>query len=432
MESVLGWDEDQRDPFHCRGSKSNDLMSRNALPKAIMRGAAAILLLSVQVTHAGAMAPVRITPINRPVQRASPSPYCGCGGVCGVPSSNEEYEQRVIEMVNSERAQYGLPPLKQVSSLTEAARYHATDMDHDNYFRHDSYDSIQSELVFACNWSERVESYYSPAFWLGENIGWGCSTPEAILTGWMNSESHRDHILSTEPWEIGIGYHLNETTETAFWVQDSGRRPGYFPIIINNEAAETNSHSVSLYIYGAGSWSEIRLRNDAGEWGEWQPHQSRLDWMLRNETGYRTVCVEMRSGDQTSTSCDTIYLRNERVLGNLPSDISFTYSIEEQRFFDEPGALTPLNVGSTLPLTWTLTKEGEWYTTTPVMGTTPESFWITCTNFATHVVSTYAGTITVTVTDPPATENGSQHISVTLRVIESAFPKICLPIILRN
>ncbi|MCJ7737640.1 MAG: CAP domain-containing protein [Anaerolineae bacterium] len=407
-------------------------MSRNGLAKAITRVAVTFLLLSIQVTNAGAVAPGRMTAIDLPARRTSPFSYSGCGGVFGVPSSNKEYEQRVIDLVNSERTQRGLPPLKQVSSLTEAARYHATDMDQDNYFRHNSYDSIQSGLVFVCGWSQRIESYYSSAPWLGENIGLGSSLPEDIVNDWMKSQDHRDNILNTEYREMGVGYRLNETTGMAFWVQDFGQRPGHFPVIINNEAAETNSRNVSLYIYGAGSWDQIRLRNDNDEWTEWQAHQSHLNWALRNETGYRTVCVEMREGDQNSRSCDTIFLRNEIVLGNLPSSISFTYSIEEQRFFDEPRPLTPLNIGGTLPLTWALTQEGEWYTATPPTGTTPESFWITCTECETQVVSTYAGAITVTVTDPVSTENGSQQISLTLKVIESAFAALCLPIILRD
>jgi len=86
--------------------------------------------------------------------------YTGCGGVPGVPSSNEAYEQQVLERVNTVRADNGLPPLKRVPSLDDAGRYHATDMAQDDYFNHASYDRSGGNLVKACDWSARIQSYY--------------------------------------------------------------------------------------------------------------------------------------------------------------------------------------------------------------------------------------------------------------------------------
>ena len=74
--------------------------------------------------------------------------FTGCGGVYGVPSSNPGYEQTVVEMVNAARAAQNppLPPLKRAATLTDAARYHATDLAVDNYFSHDSQDRVGGVL----------------------------------------------------------------------------------------------------------------------------------------------------------------------------------------------------------------------------------------------------------------------------------------------
>jgi len=407
-------------------------MSEQAVLPVVGLLALAVLISSVQAAHAGAAASECLPASGAPALGSSLSSYSGCGGVYGVPPSNEEYEQAVVEMVNEERAQRGLPPLKRVSSLDDAARYHATDMGQDNYSNSASYDRLGPDLVLSCSLWERIGSYYGTSYSIAENIGLGYTTPEEIVNGWMNSSGHQDTILSTENWETGVGYYSSDTTGESFWVQDFGRRPDYFPVIISNEAAETNSRNVSLYVYGEGSWDEMRLRNDDGAWTSWQSFQSVTDWTLNNKTGYRTVCVEMRAGDQTSTSCDTIFLRNELVLGNLPSNVGFTYSIEEQRFFGEPKQITPLNTGGTAPLSWTLTQAGDWYTAAPLTGVTPQSFWITCTVFETQTMAAYTGAITVTVIDPPGTENSSQRIDLTLNVVEPSFLRLYLPTILRN
>ena len=40
----------------------------------------------------------------------------------------------------------------------------------------------------------------------GENIAMGQTTPEQVVTSWMNSEGHRANILNGEFTHIGVGY----------------------------------------------------------------------------------------------------------------------------------------------------------------------------------------------------------------------------------
>jgi subtilisin family serine protease/uncharacterized protein YkwD len=359
--------------------------------------------------------------------------YTGCGGVYGVPSSNEAYEQEVVERVNAIRAANSRPPLKRVSLLDDAARYHATDMRDDNYFDHDTYDRSGGDLVHRCAWSARVLTYYQPNWQhLAENIAAGYATPQAVMDGWMGSTGHRKNILSTDVWEIGVGYRQGGGKYYRYWVQDFGRRTGVYPLIINQEAAETDSGDVSLYIYG--NWSQMRLRNNAGSWTDWQPFQTASNWSLPCSAGEHTVWAELSSGGSPYITSDAISLTQSftPTLGGILDAVTFVYSIPEERLFRDTYEVKPASVGCNDPLTWAITSEGAWFTVAPTGGTTPTSFWTTPTTFSTDTVQTYTGMVTVTVTDPPETYGSPQRIDLTLRVMDAPFSYTHFPMIMNN
>jgi len=230
----------------------------------------------------------------------------GCSGTA--PSAtNAAWEDQVIELVNQQRKANGLPPLKQVTSLTDAARWYAKDMADDDYFGrgHDTYDRSGDRLVKVCAWSARIGAFYTGWSALGENIADGSTSPQAVVTGWMGSSGHRANILNGDYRETGVGYGAG-ASQGRYWVQDFGRRSGVHPVVINDEAASTDRRLVSLNAYGG--WSEIRIRNDNEAFGPWQPFTNTLAWTLADVDGLRTVDVEMRSGSTTETARDTIVL----------------------------------------------------------------------------------------------------------------------------
>ena len=49
----------------------------------------------------------------------------------------------------------------------------------------------------------------------GENIAFGYSSPESVVSAWMNSESHRVNILSAMYTDLGVGY----VAEGGYWTQ---------------------------------------------------------------------------------------------------------------------------------------------------------------------------------------------------------------------
>lgn len=125
------------------------------------------------------------------------------GSVIGVLA----YEQEVVRLVNAERASYGLPALSIRADLCQYARVKSQDMHDSGYFSHTSpnygspFDMMKSFGIT-----------YSHA---GENIAMGYSTPEAVVSAWMNSEGHRANILSASYTELGVGY----VADGGYWTQ---------------------------------------------------------------------------------------------------------------------------------------------------------------------------------------------------------------------
>ena len=122
----------------------------------------------------------------------------------------------------------------------------------------------------------------------------------------------------------------------------------------------------------------------------------------------------------------------EAVLGNLPDALQFTYSIPDQRLLPTSHQVTPENGSSDETLTWSITFMGAWFTVSPLGSTTPNSFWITPTTFVTTTVMTYTGAVTVTVTNPTGVEGSPHLIDLTLRIVNSPFSHVHLPLIVKS
>ncbi|MBP1557337.1 MAG: serine protease [Oscillospiraceae bacterium] len=145
------------------------------------------------------------SPDNTP--EAPSTPELPENGGSGETDSISEYESRVAELVNEQRAKYGLSPLKLSSDISAVARAKSQDMADNGYFSHTSptygspFDMLKSFGI----------SYKAA----GENIAQGYSTPESVVNGWMNSAGHRANILSENFTELGVGYVANGN----YWTQ---------------------------------------------------------------------------------------------------------------------------------------------------------------------------------------------------------------------
>lgn len=113
-------------------------------------------------------------------------------------SEMNEYEQKVVELVNDLRAGFGLEILKADNELGKIARLKSEDMMANNYFDHVSptYGNPGQML-------NQFQVSYKAA---GENIAMGMSTPEEVVSAWMQSDGHRANILDPDFTHIGVGY----------------------------------------------------------------------------------------------------------------------------------------------------------------------------------------------------------------------------------
>ncbi len=122
------------------------------------------------------------------------------------------YELKVLELVNAERAKYGLSALSWNDELAQVARAHSKDMATRGFFSHNTpegktpFDRIKSAGI----------SYRSA----GENIAAGQKTPEEVVEAWMNSEGHRANILNSSYTQIGVGYVTGNGSYSTYWTQN--------------------------------------------------------------------------------------------------------------------------------------------------------------------------------------------------------------------
>lgn len=107
------------------------------------------------------------------------------------------FQNRVVQLTNAQRAKIGLPPLKMNWELQRMARVKSEDMRNRNYFDHQS-PSYGSPF-------DMMKSFGIHFSYAGENIAAGQQTPESVVDSWMKSPGHRANILKKEYTQIGCG-----------------------------------------------------------------------------------------------------------------------------------------------------------------------------------------------------------------------------------
>lgn len=120
----------------------------------------------------------------------------GTEGSTGTTANLTTDEQEVFNLINKQRTNNGLAPLKIDEEVQNVARVKAQDMVNNNYFSHNSptygspFDMLKSFKV----------SYKTA----GENIA-GNSSNTAAVNAWMNSSGHKANILNSSFNYTGVG-----------------------------------------------------------------------------------------------------------------------------------------------------------------------------------------------------------------------------------
>jgi len=107
-----------------------------------------------------------------------------------------DLEQKMLELVNQERAAAGLRPLAPDPELTEVARRHSADMFARGYFAHDTPEGLTP--------FDRMRAANVRFLTAGENLALA-PTLSVAHNGLMNSPGHRENILRPQFGRVGIG-----------------------------------------------------------------------------------------------------------------------------------------------------------------------------------------------------------------------------------
>jgi uncharacterized protein YkwD len=125
---------------------------------------------------------------------------------------NTSHENRVVELINNERASRGLYAYRVQSQLRAAARVHAADMACNHFTGHTGSDGS--------NVRDRVARQGYSWSWIGENY-MVSTDPVRAFNWWMNSAPHTANILSPNYTEFGVGYVYSSESDYG----------GYFVIV---------------------------------------------------------------------------------------------------------------------------------------------------------------------------------------------------------
>ena len=130
---------------------------------------------------------------------------------CPENSYTSNYRQEVLNLVNAERAKYGLQPLVMGDAkLTAAAQQRAEEIA-----------TVNSHVrPNGTKWYTVLSEYGVTDAAAGENAAWGSVSPEEVVNAWMNSEGHRANILDPEARAMGVGYYYNSSSTWGHqWIQ---------------------------------------------------------------------------------------------------------------------------------------------------------------------------------------------------------------------
>ncbi len=122
------------------------------------------------------------------------------------------FEKEVLDLVNAERAKKGLNALEWSNELATVARAHSKDMSERGFFSHTNPDGLSA--------FDRIKNAGIKYSYAAENIAAGQSTPQEVVTGWMNSAGHRANILNPNLKKLGVGLYKSTGGYKYYWTQN--------------------------------------------------------------------------------------------------------------------------------------------------------------------------------------------------------------------
>lgn len=118
----------------------------------------------------------------------------------------DQVEQRVFDLTNEQRTQWGLRPLYHDGSLSAAARRHSEDMLRRGFFDHVNPDHETPADRVALIHRQLIGSS-GENIWMrsGDAASQVSSLAKEALASWMASPAHRENILTPHYTHLGVG-----------------------------------------------------------------------------------------------------------------------------------------------------------------------------------------------------------------------------------
>jgi uncharacterized protein YkwD len=195
------------------------------LSRIVPAAALAAALLVPSAAHAKGVKATVALGDKRPT-KATVAQDCGNTDVLPTADNLAQIRAAVLCLHNQARADKGLPLLRENAKLDKAALGHSNDMVAEGYFDHTTPGGTSFvDRILAAGYVKR-----NAGWTLGENLAWGTgdlSTPDGVMTSWMNSPDHKANILKRAYREVGIGIKLgvpSDGTVGATYTLDFGAK----------------------------------------------------------------------------------------------------------------------------------------------------------------------------------------------------------------
>ncbi len=202
-------------PVHQQGLVVSPI-ARSLVPQFLLQPLSQTVVESPPSEEAGAGPSPTIIATPRPTLQLTslaPTPTPATQSVAATTSYSAR-AQRILELVNQERANYGLHPLSLNAALTRSAQAYAEEMAGNGHFSHTGLNGSKFT-------QRNVAAGYTNWSWLEENIAYGQTSPEMVMSDWMESKDHRDNILNPHVYDLGVGI---AGSAPIYWVQEFGAK----------------------------------------------------------------------------------------------------------------------------------------------------------------------------------------------------------------
>lgn len=222
------------------------MLKRSKLPLRDVLAAALVVWLAALPAD-GQQAQRRDTDTTHMIRQVRPDSEEHATAVSGRDAALSEADEQMVERTNAFREENGLAAVKTNEELAATARYFADYMARTGKYGHTA-DGKESDERAAnhdydfCLVSENIAYYYSD----GEQVA-AAELAETFVTGWIESEGHRENMLTPEVLETGIAVARDTEDNYYFAVQMFGRpRSAAITFQVVNKTAEPLAYTVEV------------------------------------------------------------------------------------------------------------------------------------------------------------------------------------------